>query len=633
MNSKASSTGSLKEVTKDNPCVICGRDHHCSTLSDSLLLCKKAEYNSKLPSGYKWTKDHDSEGTYYIGTKESQRKWWEQNRKGYKKPDHVYEYPIYERNATEEDGIETDLGLLKRSNKTLVVSRWDNPKDIKQWTKDGNKPEYKKNLPKDSIVGLYSNYPFDDVVEGGKLRRVCKAVIFVEGEKNADVFSKFDDNLKNYFAVTNPGGAGKITKEQIKLSIPALKNSNVPIILSPDNDKPGFNHMKLIYDLLTSEGISKDRIRVVDFNKALDKTFDSVPLKFDMADYVDRFGWVFQTVDDFLDHLTITTDEFPWDKFKEESKEASKGRYLFESWMDSRESLGNDLDAEWLVEGLLVKGSSTVLTAKPKVGKTVLTLDLLASVYTEQSFLGKVTKQAKVLYLNNDQPKKGFLFQVQNRWESIGNGLIVCQGWKADEEGIEQLEEWAKTNPGSLIVLDSIRACICQPLNISQNDEGTGYKMKEIIDKISPYECSIIFIHHDSKNRENTGTHRASGHTSITSMVDNTWHLNKDANGNRKLSVLGTRLGDELEITYTLDDYQCVALESDKEDFEEESKKELSLEELITEYLETQGKDFSTAKEIAEVIGKTQQSVKRVLDKMELDKRKIGQATGYRLKQ
>lgn len=57
----------------------------------------------------------------------------------------------------------------------------------------------------------------------------------------------------------------------------------------------------------------------------------------------------------------------------------------------------------WLVENLLAAGSTSLVVAKQKVGKSTLALNLAFAVATGQPFLGRTTTQGKVFYLSLEQ--------------------------------------------------------------------------------------------------------------------------------------------------------------------------------------------------------------------------------------
>lgn len=657
MSSAKTSPSSRNEiqVTKAHPCEVCSKPDYCYTLSDGLIACKRTDYGSKLPDGLVWTKKTDKEGTYYIGTEESQKRWKESNKSQWQKKKQddfekygklintqTWAYPVLVINEKGEYQVS--------ANHTWYKTRrtYERGKKYPQYGyKKGVQGEeiYKEELTKaGEFIGLYSNLPIklSDLLNESAYLQVLrtKYLIVLEGEKCVDCFNKesvvrfnSDTHISPYFlALTSVGGAGSVSEDDIQMYRKLAENSpETPIVLSPDFDKSGYQHIRIIYEALKD---LPNPMYIVDWTK-----IPGLPdKKFDMADYFEKFKETLKTltVEEFVESITVTPNGFDWDRFNNVDAKVSATNNKFKTLLTGLSLLDLDVDLDYLIDGLLPSGNSVVLTAKPKTGKTIFCLDMLACVATGEGFLSRNCTQQKVLYLNNDQSEKGFCLQAKDRWEDISDKLVYYQGWKANEEGISDLTEWCKDNPNSLIVLDSIRACICQPLGISQNDESTGYKIKEIIDEVSAFGCSIIFIHHDSKNKENSGTHKASGHSSITSMVDNIWHLDRDNQGNRKLKVLGGRLTDEVTIPYSLDDSgkcQPIAVNPNNDDeyeYREDSTKVADgLERKIRDLL-TNADGGLTIREIMGFVGGSDTGIEKALKNIEgLRKERKGRAYVY----
>ena len=58
-----------------------------------------------------------------------------------------------------------------------------------------------------------------------------------------------------------------------------------------------------------------------------------------------------------------------------------------------------EVPIDWLLDGLLVRGTVSLLAAKPKTGKSVFARGLALAVAQGRSFLGRTTNQGGVLYL------------------------------------------------------------------------------------------------------------------------------------------------------------------------------------------------------------------------------------------
>lgn len=623
------------EVTKAQPCPICGRPNQCYALpGDGLLACKKIglNYGDELPNGYKWTSKQDSQGTYYIGTVESQQRYKEQNKAQNKKliDKKTWKYSVLtvDDNGTYKESAKHDWYKTKKI--------YEDGKDYFQYgyRKRGEESIKKDDLDKGEFIGLYTNYmnlPFASLPDllNGKWNEFisffAKGIIILEGEKCVDCFNK-ESEVKfksdthifpHFLALTSIGGAGSLSPEDIQMYRKIAENNpSTPIVLSPDFDKPGYQHIRRIYEALKD---LPNPMCIVDWTK-----LPGLPdKKFDMADYFEKFGEALKTltVEEFIESLTVSPDEFDWDKFTSKTDTGSVDLASALGIKNLGDALINEsLDINWIVDDLLVEGTSTLLAAQEKTGKTCLLLDLMASIYSGENFLGKKVEQGKVLYINCDSSERTFKKQASDRWEELNNNLPYIQDWSPSDENIELLAEYCKKNPGTLIGIDSLRV-LCYERNIDENSSEVGELIKKISRAIVDNNCTVIFLHHISKNQNNKGTHRVSGHTSIGSTPDQVWMLSQGSDGVRKLESKGSRYTERFKISYNeTENRKCqpIAVNPNNDDeYEYQGTSDGTgdtLEGQIKALL-TKADRKLTTREIIDSTGASQQTVNKALNK------------------
>jgi hypothetical protein len=619
------------EVKKDHPCVICGKPDWCYTLSDGLLVCKRTTHKNNLPNGYKWTEKVDKDGYYYIGTEDSQLKWKKQNKgRNYKrslkaKADYTYYYPCYTKDDNEL--------YQPKSGFSLVVKRWDatpgigDEKEFIQSSLVNGKYQSGTSAIKDLLAGFYcSRSSFDhQEISPKKILLVC------EGEKVVDVFNPITHTdrkiLMSFVALTNANGASKWSEEHTKFLIqpimypdgeynPDWKETANLILLVCDWDKPGIKRIVDIYKQLSSLEYPQDKIKVVTGHISNLNVLPASKGR-DMVDWIDENGFSFESVQEFLDRMTISIDKIPYEELLGTNREKSEGRYQIRIAKETIESKGIDTSINWLVDSLLAANSSTLLVAQEKTGKTCLMLDMLAAIHTGKEFLGKATKQSKVLFINTDSSEATFLKQVNDRWgnsEELDNQLPYVQDWIADETGLQFLEDYCKANSGSVIVIDSIKG-LSYPLDIDENTPAIGKIVKEISSKICTNGCTVVFLHHVSKAKGKYRTHKGTGHHSISSNVDQILLLEdlpNNKNEVRRLSSLGSRFTRKFSIDYLpTDDYRCeVTFQANTNDDEEDDND--SIKGQLLTYLADKN-DWVTRKEILDELGTEDKYLSRIL--------------------
>ena len=121
----------------------------------------------------------------------------------------------------------------------------------------------------------------------------------------------------------------------------------------------------------------------------------------------------------------------------------------------------------WVWEGVIMAGTTNLLVAPPKVGKSALMIGMIGAWWRgEESYLGHQLhgKCPKVFIVGTDQPENDW-FTILKREKLIDGdgelgGPIECL-WHTgaplhlNEKGIAELEVIASENPGAFFLLDS----------------------------------------------------------------------------------------------------------------------------------------------------------------------------------
>lgn len=194
---------------------------------------------------------------------------------------------------------------------------------------------------------------------------------------------------------------------------------------------------------------------------------------------------------------------------------------------------------DYLVPGLLPKGESALLVAMPKVGKSLLGIDLAFSVATgESKFLGEQCQTGKVLLVSVDESKQSAsrkLIKRGFRTKDQGKIKIVT---KFNIEQLGSLEKQIEDFRPALVIIDSLKR-ITKGYEISENSAEFADIVYSVSELCNRYGASCVLIHHSKKNNETTGVENARGSTAITGALGNVWIFDRvgktDPNNKKKI--------------------------------------------------------------------------------------------------
>ena len=192
------------EVTKDNPCAHCGKPDFCYRL-EPISVCNRD--HPPAPGWYKTSKT-DKQGHYYYAPINGKKSPRPQQRR-------VWEYPDRDGNPLVRV-IRIDDGFGGKPK------RWQEHWNGEKWVK-GLKGVKRADIP---------IYRYKEVKEAIALG---ETIFIVEGEPAADALWEL-----KLPATTNIGGSSKWKPSDTQ----DLEEASV--ILCPDRDRPGLNHMDMI---------------------------------------------------------------------------------------------------------------------------------------------------------------------------------------------------------------------------------------------------------------------------------------------------------------------------------------------------------------------------------------------------
>jgi hypothetical protein len=190
----------------------------------------------------------------------------------------------------------------------------------------------------------------------------------------------------------------------------------------------------------------------------------------------------------------------------------------------------------------------TLLIGRPKIGKSWLALELAVACSSNLSVLGSLKPaQGDVLYLALEDSKR----RLQRRHDKLlstfssawSDRLSIVEGgrWRrADQGGLEDIEEWAATatNP-VLIVIDTL-ARFRKPIDGKQQVYAADTEAIACLQKIAiKHGLAIVVVHHDRKAEADDPFDTVSGSLGLTGAADTILILKRQPGGGMTLYARG----------------------------------------------------------------------------------------------
>lgn len=224
----------------------------------------------------------------------------------------------------------------------------------------------------------------------------------------------------------------------------------------------------------------------------------------------------------------------------------------------------------WVISDLLPSGR-TILSGKPKKGKSWIALMMCIFIASGRPIFGRNVKKGKTLYLGLEDSFQ----RIQDRSKKILNKFSIHSGDAKDfycniqierlEAGFEEdIEEWMQKHPDTvLIVVDvlvRVRATADRNKSPYENDYAVGQALQSLTSKWS--SLAILVIHHSRKSDGDDAVDAHSGTLGLVGSFDNGFTIKDDGNM-RFLTVDGRDIESGDDIPLLMDESGFFTLEAD----------------------------------------------------------------------
>lgn len=182
------------------------------------------------------------------------------------------------------------------------------------------------------------------------------------------------------------------------------------------------------------------------------------------------------------------------------------------------EFMQGDTEVTWLVDKLIPEQSLTVLAAKPKCGKSILSLNLALSLRLGLPFIGREVKQTKTLIIQLEDPPVLLRNRLSNMYENIDtlDGIYVRAGLPMSPEDWEESLKFITDNQIGLCIIDPLIFAI---RGNEQDATAMSTVLRQLRETIQLTGCSVLLVHHHRKGGGDHGD-AIRGSSAILGAVD-----------------------------------------------------------------------------------------------------------------
>lgn len=240
-----------------------------------------------------------------------------------------------------------------------------------------------------------------------------------------------------------------------------------------------------------------------------------------------------------------------------------------------------DVPPDYLVDGLLIRGTLSLAAAKPKVGKSTFARGLCLAVARGEAFLGRTTRQGSCIYLALEERYE----EVTSDFRAMGaeaKDLIEIHAAAAPAEAIFALIALVRRRRPALVVIDPLfrLAHIRDEKAYAETYAALG----PLIDLARETDTHIHLTHHSGKSVKADAIDSPLGSTAIGGAVATVIVLSRRESYRTIQTV--TRIGpviDETVLTFD-EDTRLLSIGGTRDAVDSEV-----LEKEIAEYLQSAG--------------------------------------------
>ena len=322
-------------------------------------------------------------------------------------------------------------------------------------------------------------YKKDDIhIVSYRLPEIIKAgeILIVEGEKDADALA-----MMGFTATTNPFGAGKWPDH----FGPYFTGKHV--ILIPDNDEPGRQHMHKVAANLKGHAVSIRWLELPD-----------LPEKGDASDWLAKF----QDTTAAAERLSVMIEGAA--EYRDDKPAATTGFNIINAadWLQT-----DPPPPDQILKDTIDCGDKLAIIGSSKLRKSFFLLSLLICLATGRSFLNWIVPQKRRVLLIQFEIRDHHLHRrVKNMCQALGISpddlgdrfqILNARGLGlAGPEGVKKIMKVAASYHSEIIAFDPL-------YKLQTGVENASEDMKIILNSFDRLaeetNATVAYVHHDAK--------------------------------------------------------------------------------------------------------------------------------------
>lgn len=191
---------------------------------------------------------------------------------------------------------------------------------------------------------------------------------------------------------------------------------------------------------------------------------------------------------------------------------------------------------DFIVDNLMKSNGLYCLVARPKVGKSLLALELANSIATGTTFLGFKTNSSPILYISTEMDSGQLLDRIDKMNLNFNDNNFLLIEQNPNERKLNlmdlqlQFQDFASEYNGRFVIVDMFSGIDLNGGYDLNNYQDIGQvvipKFRELCKK---YNFTILLVHHLNKNNTSLGS------TAIDGSVDGKITLKQDPNIKNKI--------------------------------------------------------------------------------------------------